>query len=189
MMGFGPKKPSSAFVLYVRTRTSPAAIIEPIRKLIRSIDPAIPLYDASTLSADVQRSLWRERLVVALARSFAVFAFALSTIGLYGVLAYFVAQRRREIGIRLALGAAAPDVMWTILRCIDTVLIAGIAAGLGIYAIASHWLRGLLYGVNFTDPLVLGASLVLVLIMAVAAAGIPVYRALQIDPASTLKSE
>ena len=188
-MGFGPKRFPGAFILYVRTHTAPAAIIEPIRKLMRSIDPAIPVYDASTLSAEVQRSLWRERLVVGLARSFAVFAFVLSAIGLYGVLAYFVAQRRREIGIRLALGAAATHVTWTVFRSVCAVLVAGIAAGLGIYAIASRWLRGLLFGVNFTDPLILGGSLLLVLIMAAVAAGVPVYRALQIDPASTLKSE
>lgn len=188
-MSFGPKMPPSAFVLYVRTRTSPAAVIGPIRKLMRSINPAIPVYDASTLSAEVQRSLWRERLVVALAASFAVFALVLSAIGLYGVLAYFVAQRRRELGIRLALGAAATHVTWTVVRCIGAALIAGSIAGIGIYAIASRWLRSLLFGVNFTDPLILGGSLLLVLMMAGAAAGVPIYRALLIDPASTLKSE
>ena len=156
---------------------------------MRSIDPAIPVYDASTLSAEVRRSLWRERLVVGLARSFAVFALVLSAIGLYGVLAYFVAQRRREIGIRLALGAAVAHVTWTVLGCIGGVLISGLVVGIGIYAIASRWLRGLLFGVNFTDPLILGGSLLLVLIMAGTAAGVPIYRALQIDPASTLKSE
>jgi len=188
-MSFGPEMMPNAFVLYVRTSTSPVAIIEPIRKLMRSIDPAIPVYDASTLSAEVQRSLWRERLVVALARSFAVFAVVVSAIGLYGVLAYFVAQRRREIGIRLALGAAAAHVTRTVSRCIAMVLIVGFVAGIGIFAIASYWLRSLLFGVSFTDPLILGASLLLVLIMAGAAAGVPIYRALQIDPASTLKSE
>jgi len=189
MMGFGPKMNTGAFVLYVRTETSPAAAIEPIRKLMRSIESAIPVYDASTLSAEVQRSLWRERLVVGLARSFAVFAVVLSAIGLYGVLAYFVAQRSREIGIRLALGAVARDVIWTVFRCIAAVLIVGFGAGIGISAVASHWLRNLLFGANFTDPFILSGSLLLVLIMAVGAAGVPIYRALQIDPASTLKSD
>jgi len=188
-MGFGPKMNTGAFVLYVRTQASPAAAIEPIRKLMRSIDPAIPVYDASTLSAEVQRSLWRERLVVGLARSFALFAVVLSAIGLYGVLAYFVAQRGREIGIRLALGAVARHVTWTVCRCIAAVLIVGFGAGIGISAVASHWLRNLLFGVNFTDPFILSGSLLLVLIMAVSAAGVPIYRALQIDPASTLKSD
>jgi predicted permease len=189
MMGFGPQRLPGAFVLYVRTRTSPSTVIEPLRKLMRSIDPAVPVYDASTLAAEVQRSLWRERLVVGLSRSFAGFALALSAIGLYGVLAYCVAQRKREIGIRLALGAPALDVTWTVFKRICAVLIVGIAAGLAIYAIAAHWLTALLFGVKFIDPLVLSGSLLLVLIMTVAAAGAPVYRALQIDPASTLKSE
>jgi putative ABC transport system permease protein len=156
---------------------------------VRSIDPSIPVYDASTLSGEVRRSLWRERLVVGLARSFALFAVVLSAIGLYGVLACFVAQRRREIGIRLALGATAAHVTWIVVRGIAAVLTAGFVAGIGIYAIVSRWMHNLLFGVNFADPVILVASLLLVLIMAGAAAGVPIYRALQIDPASTLRSE
>jgi hypothetical protein len=93
------------------------------------------------------------------------------------------------LGIRLALGAATAHVTWIVFRSIGGVLIAGIVAGAGIYAVASRWLRALLFGVHFTDPLILGGSVLMVLVMAGAAAEVPVYRALQIDPASTVKSE
>ena len=118
-----------------------------------------------------------------------MFAVLLSAIGLYGVLAYFVTQRRREIAIRLALGAAGGDVTRTVVKRIAAVLMAGVLAGLGVYAIASHWLRSLLFGVSFTDPLILGIALLLVLAMAGFATGVPIYRALKIDPVSTLRSE
>jgi ABC-type antimicrobial peptide transport system permease subunit len=128
-------------------------------------------------------------MVAGLTRSFAALSLVLSSIGLYGLLAYFVAQRRREIGIRLALGAAAVHVTWTVFRRIAAVFIAGVVVGLAIYAVAGRWLTGLSFGVKFTDPPILGGSVLLVLIMTAASAGVPVYRALQSDPASTLKSE
>jgi putative ABC transport system permease protein len=103
---FGPKVYPDSFVLHVRTEGDPRAILEPVRKVLRSIDAQMPFYQTSTLAEEVDRSLWQERLVAALASCFGVFAMLLSGITLYSILAYFVGRRQREIGLRIALGAA-----------------------------------------------------------------------------------
>jgi len=189
MSNFGPKAPALPFVLHIRTRGSPEGIIEPIRKLLQSIDPRIPIFQASTLAAEMERSLWRERLIAALSSAFGVFALIISAIGLYGTLAYFVAQHRREIGLRLALGARAAHVSWMVSSRIGPMMIAGVIAGVGLYLAAGAWIRSLLFGVAFADPISIVAAVVLLLAAAAGAAGIPVVRALHVDPVSTLKQE
>ena len=120
---------------------------------------------------------------------FAFLALLLAAVGVYGVIAYVVEQRTHEIGVRIALGAQGSDVVRMLLAQGMGQIAIGVILGLTGAWILTRLMRSLLFGVNFTDPLILGASLLLVLIVALAAAGVPIYRALQIDPASTLKSE
>jgi len=164
-------------------------MIEPIRRVLQSVDPKVPIYEASTISAEIERSLWRERLVGKLAIWFGTFVLMLSAIGLYGALAYYIAQRRREFGLRLALGAGLRHVIETVLRRISTVLISGSAAGFAVYFITARWLKVLFFGVRLTDPISIIVAVVLLIATAAAAAGLPIYRVLQLDPASVLKQE
>ncbi len=112
---FGPTAYPDTFILHVRSHGDPRAVIEPVRHLLNSIDPQLPLYEVATLSEEVDRSLWQERLIAALTPALALSRCYLG-IGLYGILAYFVARRRQEIGLRMALGANSRQVIWLVVR-------------------------------------------------------------------------
>jgi hypothetical protein len=187
--GFGPKAYPDTFILHVRTHGDPRAIIQPMRKLLLSIDPTVQFYQVATLSEEVDRSLWQERLLVALASSFGVFAMTLSAIGLYGILAYFVSARHREIGLRMALGAESGQVIWLVIQRVIPALAAGILGGAGLSLLASQWIRSILYGVQPFDPWSTSAALLLLIAIGTSAAAAPILRALRTDPASTLRQE
>jgi predicted permease len=186
---FGPNRYPGPFVLYLRTHNSPEAMVELLRKALQSIDPKIPIQEASTMMAEIRRSLWRERLIAALAGGFAAFALLLSAIGLYGVLAYYLVQRQRELSLRLALGARVIDVIGTVLKRVAPVIAAGLAGGLALYFIAGRWIQTLFFGVSFADPIFIGAAVLVLIATALCAGAVPVYRALHLDAASVLKQE
>jgi predicted permease len=187
--GFGPKAYADTFILHVRTSGDPRAITQPMRSLLQSIDPTVPFYQVATLSDEVDRSLWQERLLVALASSFGVFAMTLSAIGLYGILAYFVSARRREIGLRMALGAESDSVIWMVIRRAIPALGTGIIAGAALSWLASAWIRSLLYGVQPFDPWSSSSALGLLVAIGIGAAAAPALRAVRVDPASVLRQE
>jgi FtsX-like permease family len=186
---FGPNAYPRPFVLYIRTRYSPEPMVEPIRRVLQSVDPKIPIYEASTIAVDIERSLWRERLVGKLATWFGTFTLLLSAIGIYGTLAYYVTQRRREFGLRRALGASVRHVIETVLRRISVVMISGLAGGFGVYFITARWLKTLFFGVRLADPISITTAVLLLMATAAAAAAIPIYRALHLDPASVLRHD
>ena len=186
---FGPQQFPDTFVLHIRTHGDPRAIIQPIRKLVRSIDPAMPIYQTATLSEEIDRSLWQERSLSELGGCFGAFAAALAGVGIYGILAHFVAGRRREIGVRMALGARAANLVWLVARRVLPPIAGGIAAGAAASFAASTWVRSLLYGIEPSDARSSSAAIALLLITAVAAAAPPVWRALRVDPAATLRQE
>ena len=186
---FGPKRYPNPFILHVRTHGDPRAIIQPMRKLLRSIDSTVPFYQVATLSEEIDRSLWQERLLAALASSFSVFAMTLSAIGLYGILAYFISARRREIGLRMALGAKSRQVIWLVSRRVIPALGTGVIAGVVLSWLAGTWVRSLLYGVQPIDPWSTSAAFVLLVAIGAGATAAPALRALHIDPAVTLRQE
>jgi hypothetical protein len=186
---FGPDAYPDTFALHVRTHGDPRAEIQPLRDLLHSIDPEVPFFQVATLSEEVERSLWQERFLAALSSSFGIFAMTLSAIGLYGILAFFVTGRRREIGLRLALGADRRHVIWLVAKRVVPLVALGILAGASLAILAGHWVGSLLYGVEPFDPWSAGASLSLLIAIGIAAAAAPTIRALRVDPAATLREE
>lgn len=186
---FGPAVFPASFVLHVRTFGDPRGIIQPVRELLKSIDPQVPVYQAATLSEEVDRSLWQERLLVALPSSFGIFAMLLSMIGLYGVLVYFVVRHEREIGVRMALGAQADQVVWLVIRRVIPTLCIGLLAGAALSVLTAEWIRNLLYGIQPLDASSAGAVLLLMVVLGIAGAAGPALRAIRVDPALTLRQD
>jgi ABC-type antimicrobial peptide transport system permease subunit len=177
------------FILHVRTRQQPEAIIGPVREIMRSLDPELPFVEVKTLREEVETSLWQERLLAALSTIFGAIAALLASIGLYGALDYAVKSRTREIGVRVALGAEPARIVRLLSR--ETLLLIASRTMLGIcgYALAAAWIRQVLYEVQPWDPLALGAALLAAIAISVLAAGPPVLRGMRIDPASALRQE
>ena len=186
---FGPESYPNTFVLHLRTRGDPQQVLSPVRALLQSIDPRVPLYQMATLSGEVDRSLWQERLLAALASGFGLFAMALTGLGLYGILNYFVSRRRREIGLRMALGAQPRRVVWLVAKRALPALAGGMVAGAALSWLAGRWVRSLLYGVQPFDTWTATIALALLLALGLAAAAWPAMRAIRVDPASTLREE
>src|SRR5258708_2395471 len=171
------RKSMHSFVLHVRTRVRPEQIIHPVRETLRALDPALPFVEVRTLAQEADASLWAERLTAALSSVFGAIAAFLAAVGLYGLLAYAVAQRSREIGIRMALGADAGRILGLIGGDALLLVGCGIALGLGAALAAGPAVRGVLYGVAPSDP----ASLALA--AGLAAATPPIPGAIPLCPA------
>ena len=176
-------------ILYVRTFGNPSAIIGETRKLLRSLDPKVPLVEVTTLEQEVQSSLWQERLVTLLSAFFGIISLLLAGAGLYGALAYSVTRRTREMGIRLALGATLRHILQTVCARMILAVVIGLGAGLISAARLTGLLRSLLFGVQPLDPVVFLITAFSVLACAAIATAFPVIRAMKTDPASALRAE
>lgn len=180
---------SDTVVLNVRTRVRPAAIFESVRKELASIDPTLALLEVHRMDEEVDASASGERLLAALASIFAGLAALIAVVGLYALLTYAVAQRQREIGIRMALGADAMDIAALTFRQTLGIAVSGIVAGLGGALAAGPLIRSLLYGVSPQDPPSLAMAAVLAILVAAAATAIPTADAMHIEPAAALRKE
>jgi predicted permease len=173
----------------VRSVLPAESIVPAVRKAAAAADRNIPLTDVRTQTEQIGRQLTMERLFATLCGFVAALALLLSCIGLYGLMAYNVARRRSEIGIRMALGARPQDVAWPVVR--GALFMTGIGAvfgGAGALVLV-RFIRSMLYGVAPHDPLTLGASVLLLLAVAVLAAWLPARRAARIDPMVALRQE
>lgn len=179
----------SSFVLHLRTRGDPAAVIAPVRDTLSRLAPGLPFVEVRTLREEVETSLWQERLLAWLSALFGGFAAVLAGIGLYGALDFGVKARRREIGVRVALGASPLRVVRLLSR--DTLLLvaAGSLTGVALYAAAARWIRQALYGVTSSDPMALGSAFLLLAIVALLVIASAVWRAARMNPASALRQE
>jgi hypothetical protein len=180
--------PNAVFVV-VRTAGEPLAALPLLREALRALDPAVPLYSVKTMAEHFELGVYKQRLA---SRSLAVLggvALILSIVGLYGLLAYFVALRTREIGLRRALGARAVDVLRLLGREGIRPALVGLALGLATAAATSGLLSGLLLGVSPRDPVAFGLATVVFLGTAAAALVVPARRALSVDPAVALREE
>jgi hypothetical protein len=180
---------SNLSVLCVKTRTAPASAIQPVRAALAAIDPALPFTEIHTLSDEVDASAAPERLTAALATIFGFFATLLAAVGIYGLLALSVEQRRREVGIRMALGATVSDVGGMLGLQAGAMVGSGVLLGLGGALLAGRWVGALLYGVAPADPQSLIGAAFLVALVSAAATAIPVARAIRVEPASALRQE
>ncbi len=174
-------------MLFVRSTGDPSAALGLALELIRGIDPHVPLVNPSTMADVLGQSLWAARMGAILLGTLGLLALVLASVGLYGVLTYSVGQRRHEIGLRMALGAARPDVVRLVLREGMTLVGVGLVLGLGGTLAVSRVVARLLYGITPTDlPTFGGVSLVLV-VVALAACGVPAFRASRTDPIVALR--
>jgi len=181
--------PRQDIKLVVRTRSEPAAVMPGIREAVRQIDPHLPLGDVMTMEQVKEQSiLWAKQPTWVLG-AFAGVAVLMAALGLYGVLAHAVTEQRREIGIRMALGARPGDVVSHTLRSALSMLLVGLAAGLaGAFAL-TRALKSLLYEVSALDPVALAVACVLMTLVGLLAAWIPANRAAGVDPMTVLRDE
>jgi predicted permease len=174
---------------YLRTRLAPRQLMDTVRGQVRRLDPNLPVVDMRTIDEQIGLSLKTERLVASLSALFGALATTLAVIGLYGVMAYSVARRRREIGIRVALGALQSDVLWMVMQQVVVLSGAGLAVG-GLLAFAlSSLIRSQLYGLRPHDPFTYLSAAVVLAAAACAAGFIPSWRASRVDPMHALRHE
>jgi len=180
----------SRFVV-VRTAADGAAagLIGPVTRVIHALDPDLPVYDVSTMDDRVHDSLARRRLAMSLLGVFALFAGVLAVIGVYGVVGYWVHQRTREIGIRVALGASRENVYALVSREVGVILGVGLAAGLGGAALLTRLLESMLFGVGAGDPGTFTMALLVLAAAAALAAWVPARRAVRVSPMIALRAE
>ncbi len=179
----------SEFILHLRTRSRPESFIAPVREVLRSLDPELPLIEVSTLRDDVEASLWQERLLASLGTIFSAFAALLAGLGLYGSLDFAVKSRTREVGVRVALGADPFRVVRLLSTETGLVLATGAVSGIVLYFASARWIRQVLYGVAPADPTALISALLFVVVVGAFAAALPIRRAVRIDPAAALRQE
>ncbi len=175
--------------LVVRSAADPAAVADELRAVVASVDRDTPVSDVRTAEQLVSASVAGPRFTMLLLSLFALVALALGAIGIFGVVSHATGQRRREIGLRVALGATPGDVRRLVVRQGATLTLAGLALGLVAALAVTRILAGLLHGVRPTDPGVLGGSIVLLAAVALGAAYLPARRATRVDPVEALRAE
>jgi len=179
----------AALTFYVRSPGNPQVLLTAIPGVIRRIDDTLPIQNLRTMTAQVRENVSQDRLLTTLSSTFGALAALLAAVGLYGVLAYTVAQRSREIGIRMAIGATQGRVRRMVLGQLVPMAIvgggAGVVAALGLGRLA----RSLLFALEGHDPTVMAAAVAGVMVVALAAGIVPAYRASRIDPAVALRAE
>src|SRR5712672_1515379 len=179
---------SDSMILYVKTERDPSATLAAVQNEIRNIDPALPLEDVRTGTKVIDQALWGSKIGVGLLGVFGVLALGLASVGLYGIMAYSVSQRRREIGVRMALGAGQRDVSLFILRQGMVVVFSGIAVGGGLAILLGRALSRFLYGVSPNDPLSVGGAALVLLVVAFVACYLPARSATRVDPLVALRA-
>jgi len=176
-------------VMYVRTASQSDAAFGSIRQVMRQLDPNIPMYNLRTMDAQLDQSLLNDRLVATLSAAFGVLATLLAVIGLYGVMAFTVSRRTREIGVRMALGAVQGDVLWLVMRevlmLVGTGVVLGLAGAWGLGRLISSQL----YGVSANDPVSIAGAATLLAAVALVAGYVPAWRATRVNPVLALRYE
>jgi predicted permease len=174
---------------YVWTASNTGATVTAVRRVMRELDPNLPIEDLRTMDDVVHDSTTGQRVMSVMTGTFATLATLVAAIGLYGLLAFAVAQRTSEIGLRMALGATGDAVRWMVLRQVGVVVMIGGTIGLAIALVLGRAAQALLFGLQFHDPTVLGSSIAGLVLIGLAAGYVPASRAARIDPMRALKYE
>jgi ABC-type antimicrobial peptide transport system permease subunit len=178
-----------SMAIYVRTALTEEQLLRTVPAVMKRLDPNLPLENLKTLPQQVKDNTFLDRMISTMASAFAVVATLLAAVGLYGVLAYTVAQRTREIGVRMALGADAGRVRGIVLRQVGRMLavggVIGLAAAIGLGVAA----ESLLFGLKGRDPLVMVSAALVLALVALAAGFIPAQRASRVQPMRALRYE
>lgn len=174
---------------YVQTALDPNQIMPLLRRAVSQLDPNLPVEDLKTLETQVNENIAVDRMISTLAAAFAALATLLAAVGLYGVLAYTVSRRTREIGIRLAIGADAQSIRNMVLREVAWLIVAGAALGLPAAIALATYSKSLLYEMKGFDPLVLAGATVAVTLVSLVAGYVPARRAMSVDPTHALRFE
>jgi putative ABC transport system permease protein len=176
-----------AATIHVRTSGDPAAVMNTVRRELQQLEPSMPLLNVTTLGDVFEQALWAPRMGASLLGIFALLALLLAAIGLYGVMAYTVSQRTRELGIRLALGASRTEVRNMVVRQGVLLALAGVSLGLAAAFALARLVANLLFGVTATDPTTFAAIPIVLLAVAVIATYLPAWRASRVDPVEALR--
>jgi predicted permease len=180
---------ATEITFYVRTVQPPELMGNALRRVVQQLDSNLPVYEMKTMQTQVDQSLFTERLIAMLSAFFGLLATLLAAIGLYGVMAYTVARRTREIGIRMALGADRSKVIWLVMH--DVALMAAIGIGIGLPGgiALGRLVRAQLFGLAPTDPATLAAATAILTAVSLLAGYIPARRATSVDPTTALRYE
>lgn len=186
---FNPMWELSSAVFEVRTFANVASVGAALRSAVQEIAPSLPPISIRSMSGLVSDTLQTDRFIEQLSSAFGLLAILLASIGLYGVMAYIVARRTRDIGIRMALGAEPPNVLWQVLRESFVLVLIGIAIGVPAALAGTHLVRGMIFGLGFGDPLVIVSAGALLAVVAGLASFLPAHRASRVDPMVALRYE
>jgi predicted permease len=174
---------------HIRTQSRPEAIVDTLRRVVHAADPALPLVNVRAQQDQIDWDLADERLLVSLTSAFGLLALVLAAVGIYGLLAYSVAQRTREIGIRMAVGAIPRQILGMVLR--ESLTLSAAATALGVIAslLVTRFVKSMLFGIAPSDPAVLAAATALLMCVAVGASWLPAWRAASVQPMEALRRD
>ncbi|HEY4219341.1 MAG TPA: ABC transporter permease [Gemmatimonadaceae bacterium] len=174
---------------YVKTAASPSQVLRAIPGVIKKLDPNLPVENLKTLPQQIKDNVFMDRMISTLSAAFAALATLLAAIGLYGVLAYSVAQRTREIGVRMALGANAGTVRTMVLRQVGVMTLIGSVIGIAAALAIGRGAKSLLYEMQGYDPMVIAIAVVVLVVVAMGAGLLPAHNASKVDPVQALRYE
>jgi predicted permease len=186
---FIPKWGNGGATIYVRTQNASDTAYGVLRNEVKQVDASMPIYELKTVEGQLDETLLNDRLIALLSAGFGLLATVLASIGLYGVMAFVVARRRKELGLRLALGAEPGKVLWLVMKEVLILLSLGLAVGIPTAIGLGRYVSSQLYGIEPNDPWIAGSTVALLALVSAAAGMIPARRASRIDPILALRYE
>jgi predicted permease len=186
---FIPNWGKDSVTFYVRTTMGSASAYGALRNEVKTLNASMPVYEMKTLGAQLDQVVLTERLIALLSAGFGALATLLAVIGLYGVMAFVVAQRTKELGVRIALGAQPGLVIWLVMKEVLLLLLIGLAIGIPAAMALGRFVATQLYGVKAYDPSTAGVTMIVLIAAAIGAGLIPAHRASRIDPIAALRCE